>query len=73
MNDSLEVLIQVGAAKYAPRPKYAKIIWINIDSGANVLISNDPETMTNAKPTSRGVDKVDETESLVSHIGHRTF
>ena len=70
---TFEALIQAGAAKCSPRPKYTRVIWTNIDSGANVHISNDPQTMTNAKPTTRGVDRVDGTESPASHLGHWTF
>ena len=49
------------------------MIWINVDSGANIHISNDPLTIRNIKPSTRGIDQADGKPTLAKSIGNWTF
>ena len=73
INELLTKLIQTGANKCTPRPKYAKILWINIDSGANIHISNDVNTVRRTKSCPDGINQVDGKPTPPTKIGHWTF
>ena len=73
ISTNLARLIQAGANKCRPRPKFAKVIWTNIDSGANIHISNCSKTVANQKPCDKLVDQADGTGSPASATGNWTF
>ena len=73
ISKSLHSLIQDGSNRCTPPPKFAKIIWTNVDSGANIHISNDPHTVTHSNKTTSNIDQVDGSHSPVDSIAHCTF
>ena len=66
-------MIEAGATKCTPRPTYAKIIWANVDSGANIHISNCPDTVVNTRPPPAMVDQVNGIGTPAEAIGNWTF
>ena len=66
-------MIQAGATKCNPRPRYAKVIWTNIDSGVNIHISNCTSTVFNQIPSNKTVDQADGTATSASATCNWTF